>query len=350
MPALPPRPDLDQLRRRSKDLVRAARAGDPAALERLNASSAPITLAGARLTIAREYGFSSWARLKSDVERREVIDARDVARLQEMLTDDPDLSWRTMEHWGDHPKGTSPLGYVAMLRYDTASGTWRDLEGTGSLAKALIVAGAPVNGRPGDPETPLITAASYGDAEVASTLIEAGADLEARATEDAGGVPGGTALLHAAVFGMTAVVDVLVGAGARVHGIEEAAAAGDVTSWLGDATPPDARVRALVMAAQHQRLGVIDRLVAAGVPVDAMDPAFGGHPLRTAASEGRPASVRRLLDLGADPNLRDPERGLTPLELCRRSRSSGNDTPGHVEVETILWAVTLDDSGARPPG
>ena len=77
-------------------------------------------------------------------------------------------------------------------------------------------------------ETPLITAASYGDADVARELIAAGADLEALAAPDAGGVPGGTALLHAAVFGMTPVLDVLVAAGARIRGIEEAAAAGDL--------------------------------------------------------------------------------------------------------------------------
>jgi ankyrin repeat protein len=42
-----------------------------------------------------------------------------------------------------------------------------------------------------------MTAASYGDAEVAEVLIEAGADIEARASTDAGGGPGGTALMHA---------------------------------------------------------------------------------------------------------------------------------------------------------
>ena len=339
MPALPPRPDLDQLRRQPKELVRAARVGEPAALERLRAVSAPMTLAGAQLAVAREYGFPSWARLKRDVERREVLDARDVDRLRTLLSEEPELAWATMEHWGDHPKGASPLGYVAMLRFDTASGTWRDIDRTASVARALIEAGAPVDGRPGDTETPLMTAASYGDAEVARALIDGGADLDARATEDAGGVPGGTALLHAAVFGMTAVVDVLVAAGAPVHGIEEAAAAGDVTGWLDDRMSPDARIRALVMAAHHQRLDVIDRLIDAGVPVDATDPAFGGHPLRTAASEGRPASVRRLLEHGADPSLRDPGSGLTPLELCRRSRAQGSDTPGHAEVEAILEAA-----------
>jgi len=46
-----------------------------------------------------------------------------------------------------------------------------------------------------------MTAASYGDAEVARVLVEAGADLAATASPDAGAVPGGTALRHAAVFG-----------------------------------------------------------------------------------------------------------------------------------------------------
>jgi uncharacterized protein len=339
MPALPPRPDLDQLRRLAKELARAAKAGEPSALERLRVVSAPPTLVGAQLAIAREYGFASWARLRRDVERREILDARDVDALSKILAEEPALASTTMEHWGDHPKGASPLGYVAMLRYDTASGAWRNVDRTGPIARALIAAGAPVDGQPGEPETPLITAASYGDAEVARVLMDAGADIEARAAEDAGGVPGGTALLHAAVFGMTSVVDVLIAAGAQVHSIEEAAAAGDVTDWLDDGAPPDARLRALVMAAHHQRSDVIDRLIEAGVPVDATDPVFGGHPLRTAASEGRPASVRRLLEHGADPHQRDPDTGLTPLELCRKSRAGGNDTPGHAEVETILGAA-----------
>jgi len=191
-----------------------------------------------------------------------------------------------------------------------------------------------VDGEPGDPETPLITAASYGGADVARVLIEAGADLEAAAAPGAGGVPGGTALLHAAVFGMTDVVDVLVAAGARIRGIEEAAAAGDVSEWLTADAPVDARIRALVMAADHQRLDAIDALVDAGVPVDAPDPRWGGHPLRTAAANGRPASVRRLLAHGADPDLRD-EHGRTPLDHCRAHRPAGGSS-AHDEVEAIL--------------
>jgi uncharacterized protein len=303
MPDLPARPDLDQLRRQAKDLLRDARRGDPAAFQRIRAVSDRPILAAAQLALAREYGFASWPRLKTEVTRRAILDGRDLAGLAALLAEDPAMATARLEHWRDHPKGASPLGYVAMLRYDTSRGVWRDVAGTGPLARALLDAGAPVDGDPGDPETPLITAASYGDAAVARVLIEAGADLEATAAADAGGVPGATALGHAAVFGMTAVLDVLVAAGARVCGIEEAAAAGDLDGWLDDATPADARVRALVMAADHQRLEVIDRLVAAGTPVDAVDPVWGRQALRTAAANGRSASVRHLLALGADPEL-----------------------------------------------
>jgi hypothetical protein len=46
-------------------------------------------------------------------------------------------------------------------------------------------------------------------------LIDTGADIEAMSAPGSGGVPNGTALQHAAVFGMTDVVDVLVAAGPR---------------------------------------------------------------------------------------------------------------------------------------
>ena len=235
MPDLPARPDLDQLRHQAKDLLRAARSGDNAALARIRAVSGRLMLASAQLAVARAYGFPSWRRLTIEVSRREILNNRDVGRLNALIAEEPSLATADLTHWCDHPNGAAPLNYIAMLRFDAQRlGLPRDLPGTDAVAKTLLDAGAPVNSHPGESETPLMTAASYGDAEVARVLIEAGADLDAIAAPNAGGVPGGSALLHAAVFGMTDVVNVLVEAGARVRSIEEAAAAGDVTGCADD--------------------------------------------------------------------------------------------------------------------
>jgi uncharacterized protein len=343
MPDLPARPDLGQLRHRARDLVRAAQRGDPGAVARIRAVSDRLILSSAQLALAREYGFASWARLKLEVERRDVLNSRDLRRLTRALAEHPELATTKMEHWCDH-KSADPLGYMAMLRFDhDRLGLPRELPGTGAIARALIDAGAPANGRPGDQETPLITAASYGDAEVAKVLIEAGADIDAISAPDSGGVPSGTAVDHAAVFGMTEVLDVLVAAGARISSLEMAAAAGDITGWPLARLTPQSRLRALVFAADHQRLDVIDQLVEAGTPVNQADAEWGRLPLHTAAGNGRVASVRRLLAHGADPNLRDPEHHRTPLEECQPA-----DSPGHREVEAILRPLT-QNGGAQPP-
>lgn len=340
MPALPPRPDLDQLRRIAKERLREARRGDPDAVRWIGEVGAGGTLAAAQLRLARDHGFASWPELQLEVARRRVLDLHDADALAAFVADHPELAATDLKHWPDHPEGASPLGYLAMARYETSSHAWRDVTGTTAAAHVLIAAGAPVNGHPGDPETPLITAASYGDADIAAVLIAAGADLDATAHHDAGGVPGGSALLHAAVFGMTDVVDVLVAAGARVRSIEEAAAAGDIKGWLSPGTPPEPRLRALIMAADHQRLDVIDALIAAGTPVDAEDALFHRHPLRLAAANGRPDSVRALLAHGADPALRDAD-GLTPLDHSRQGRAGATGVSGHDEVDALL---------ARPQG
>ena len=70
MSGLPERPDLDQLRRQARELLRAAADGDPRAVDRLRAVSPQVNLSAAQLALAREYGFQSWAALKAEVARR----------------------------------------------------------------------------------------------------------------------------------------------------------------------------------------------------------------------------------------------------------------------------------------
>jgi len=83
MPAprpLPDSPDLDQLKRQSKDLLRAARDADPSALSRFRVlpafqhasdddlARASLALHDAQSVIAREHGFPSWNALRERVE------------------------------------------------------------------------------------------------------------------------------------------------------------------------------------------------------------------------------------------------------------------------------------------
>jgi hypothetical protein len=72
MPDLPDRPDLDQLRRQARELLRAAADGQPRAVARLRVVSDRVTLSAAQLALAREYGFASWAALRTEAQRRRV--------------------------------------------------------------------------------------------------------------------------------------------------------------------------------------------------------------------------------------------------------------------------------------
>ena len=70
MPTLPSNPNLEQLRHQARDLLNDAQAGENAALARIREVSDQITLTGAQLALAREYGFTSWPALKAEVDAR----------------------------------------------------------------------------------------------------------------------------------------------------------------------------------------------------------------------------------------------------------------------------------------
>jgi hypothetical protein len=69
MQRLPASPDLEQLKTRAKELLRAVRACDPAALESIAwlGERTAFSLATAQFVVARGFGFASWARLKAYV-------------------------------------------------------------------------------------------------------------------------------------------------------------------------------------------------------------------------------------------------------------------------------------------
>ena len=75
MADLPAKPSLDHLRQ-ARDLLRAARAGDTTAADRIRAVADALTLTSAQLAVAREYGFASRTRLRYEVTARTASLAR----------------------------------------------------------------------------------------------------------------------------------------------------------------------------------------------------------------------------------------------------------------------------------
>ena len=91
--------NLEQQRKLAKDLIRAARDGDPAALTRLHsvrsdAGARPrsFKLADAQLAVAREAGFESWPKLVAALQDRDVeafrsaVQGSDLSRTQQLVT------------------------------------------------------------------------------------------------------------------------------------------------------------------------------------------------------------------------------------------------------------------------
>lgn len=69
-------PDLQQLKRQAKELLREFRAGEPAAVDEVRAhyhgaESSTFALHHAQLVLAKSYGFESWSRLNAYVRRRD---------------------------------------------------------------------------------------------------------------------------------------------------------------------------------------------------------------------------------------------------------------------------------------
>lgn len=326
MTDLPERADLGQLRRLAKELHRAAATGDPQARARISAVSGEVRLSSAQLALAREYGFASWRRLRDEVERRRLIDSGDVDGLRRLMASDPDLA-RDRVHSCLSAPAASVWNYVGVARFHRMA----DHDRMGHVARVLLGAGAPVDGLEGDDETPLITAASYGEVGMARALVDAGADLEATGTA----IPGGTALAHAVAFGWPEVADLLVEAGAVIHDLVEAAGTGRLDGFSSENASPAEQARALRAAAVNGRTGAIDALLATGLDVNVY--AGGATALHWAAWEGNAAGIRHLLSTGADPTLRDDEYEMTALEWCRhRLNEPFGWRDSHRTVETLL--------------
>src|SRR3954471_14924782 len=94
---LPVRPDLEQLHRQAKELLRGIHTGDANAIAELREhhpeSIDPSTakLADAQLVLARSYQASSWTRLVHAVRLADAIWRDDSVTVRELITHNPAL-------------------------------------------------------------------------------------------------------------------------------------------------------------------------------------------------------------------------------------------------------------------
>jgi ankyrin repeat protein len=297
---LPPRPNLEQLKNQAKTLLKAHRAADPAALDRIREShprlrdsnatdiaNSRLTLADAQLVIANEYGFATWARLKAHVATlqparlasdlvvslRQAAGGGDLARLNELLDAHPELI--------DEPGGEGVRTALHQAVFGKSE----------AAVKLLLERGANPNIRcEGDNAYPLHFAVEKNLVPIIHMLVEHGSDTVGEGDYHELGVIG-WASAWPDIPADPETVNYLLAHGAR-HNIFSAVAMGDVAAIreLVRRTPADL----------ERRMN--------GTKMRSM-------PLHVAVMKKQPEALVALLDLGANTESL-AESGLTALDLA----------------------------------
>jgi ankyrin repeat protein len=363
--ALPERPDLDQVKRQAQELLQEHRDGKlsaaarivghhprlreqplPAVLERA------FPLADAQLTLAREYGFASWAKLEQHIDTADrltrlaphpgfagalaAFDAGDRERLRALLQADPSLV---------HARGhlEPPVGYFsgAQLLHHVAGNPLRSPlpKNVVELARLLIEMGADVNAETVSPSGGnttmglIITSAHCTKAGFAGPLMDLllahGAHLDVKSPE---------ALAPAIANYAFAAAERMVALGAQADVLFSAALgrmdllrgsfdhAGRLTSHPRRGGKPLSERDAIGLAMLHayvaKRPETVDFLLGKDGNWN-MIGVNNGTALHRAMSGGDRAMVERLVGLGADLNDRNNPFSATPI--------SWTDHAGHLD-------------------
>ena len=204
----------------------------------------------------------------------------------------------------------------------------------GDLAevRSLLRGGADVNAAQNDGMTALHWAAGGGYADMARTLLYAGATV--RATTRLGAY---TPLHLAARSGNVEIAAILLDAGA------------DPNAYTSTGVTP------LHFAADADAAGVVEALVNGGGAVDARDGFSQRTPLMFAAVRGADAALKALLDGGADPSLqtaiKDYEAVSNSLraDQRRRARIKAAEEPEEEEEEDEVAEAPGAARAQSPP-
>jgi len=365
MPAkrLPSNPNLDHLKHQAKDLFKDHAGRNPGLAQRIREFhprfnratdaeifDAALSLSDAQLTIAREYGFPSWTRLKRHIEKPtlsdrlnlphheriedatfrravELLDAGDLAGLQQHLNQHPNLAHqRVVFEGGNYFRNPALLEFVAEnpVRHGTLP---RNIV---QLAKAILDAGVEQSARN---ETLMLVATGSVPREclVQIPLIDLLCDH---------GADPASAIEAAALHGELEAVNALIARGARVN-LPVAAALGYIEDFRRLLPNADTRDRhlALALASQFGRVEIARLLLDAGEDPNRYNP-VGGHshstPLHQAAASGYVELVRLLVERGARLDLKDILWQGTPADWARHE--------GRTEIEAYLRAQERERS------
>lgn len=342
-------PDLDQLRRQAKELLRAFVAGNADAVAEVaghyrNADPATFALHDAQLVLARSYGFDSWPKLKAYVDGATVkrladaVRAADLAQVRAMLKARPELAHMgidnhqvlhyavldrapemvrvLMEHGanareGVYPHGdaTSALTIATERGYDEIVAIIKEEEQRRRESKSGQ------GGAPAPDE--LFQAIASGDDERAIGMMEANPALIRTCHTIGGWTP-----LHVAARSLNAgIVAWLLdhGAGVMARGWHDHTPLDLAAHWSSDENAERFAAVAAVLRGRGAELtaraavalGEADWLRARHAEGALINPIEdSGGLLRIAASHNRPEILALLLDFGFDPDaLRGRGRG-----------------------------------------
>jgi hypothetical protein len=354
---LPSNPNLDHLRYQAKDLLKLHAARDPGAAQRIREFhprlrkatdaeifDAKLSLSDAQLTIAHEYGFRSWARLKAHIEKPtlsdqlnlphheriedtmfrravDLLDAGDVAGLRAYLHQHPNLLHQHVEfEGGNYFRNPTLLEFVA--ENPVRHGTLPD--NIVEVARVILDAGVE-QGALNETLMLVCTGSVARECRVQRPLIDLLCDRRANPNP---------AIQAAALHGELEAVSALLGRGARID-LPVAAALGrieDASRLLPTASGED-RHQALTLASQFGHIEIVRLLLDAGEDPNRYNP-VGGHshttPLHQAAGAGHEEVVRLFVERGARLDLPDILWHATPADWAKHA--------GRTEIEAYLRA------------
>jgi ankyrin repeat protein len=363
--ALSARVTLEQSRKQAKDLLKAFKAGNSQALDRIRwnhprcrgLSDASIqkrkfALADAQLVIARLHYFESWPKLVQHIEALQAHDPRvmrfesaadaiiagDIPALRALLDAHPELV---------HQRSTR-AHRAPLLHFIAANGVedYRQLSPPNAVdvARLLLDAGAEVDAATdvyGGGSTALNLVATSTPPRIAGVqiplidlLLERGAAID--------GVKPGASTAEAALANNCPEAAVaLVARGARVPNVITAAGVGhlELVRRHADVASQEQLERALIMAARYGRHAVVEYLLDRGVEVGASD---GMTALHWAAGGAHLETMQLLIERGAPLEAKN-EFGGTVLDSTLWFASHVQDIDYAPAVDMLITAGASTD-------